>query len=210
MTLVFFHGLRVCCYVGGVGGKGYLEQARYVAERLGMTFPPVVVWRPKDVFYGIGQLDALMTFKRLSGTFDFSRYPMVKVELKKKVAEVEKEIDQLELKKKKLIDGSESRDEEQVQSLKALSNRQNEIRRAADFPLLVRNLKLLENVAEVMHLYPCIVDYAVNVGLKETSEQWIAFLKENGSLSSDINLTTNFDDVLQHVQPEYGPRWPNI
>jgi hypothetical protein len=208
MTLVFFHGLRVGCYVGGVGGKEYLEQAKYVAERLGMSFSPVVVWRPRDVYSGVGQLDALMTFKRLSGAFDFSQYPMVEAALKKKVADVEKEVAELELKKKRLMAGSEGMEEERVQSLRALSNRQNEVRRAADFPVLVRGLKLLENVAAVMRLYPCVVDHAVNVGLKETSEQWIAFLKANGNLSSDISLRTGFDDVLQCVQPEHGPIWP--
>jgi hypothetical protein len=210
MALVFFHGLRVGCYVGGVGGKEYLEQAGYVAGRLGMSFSPVVVWRPRDVYFGVGQLDALMMFKRLSGIFDFSQCPMVEAGLKKSVSDVEKEIEALELKKKEIMAGSEGRGEGLFQSLKALSNRQNKIRRAADYPLLVRRLELLKNVAAVMRLYPCVVDYAVNVGLKETSEQWIAFLEEKGDLSSHVNLRTGFDAVLQRIQAEHGPVWPNV
>jgi hypothetical protein len=204
MPLVFFQGLRVGCYVGGVGGQEYLEQARYVAERLGLSFSPVVVWRPRDVYCGVGQLDALTTFKRLSGTFDFSQYAMVEAGLKKRVAEVEEEVDSLESEKKNLMAGSVGGEEERVQRLKALSNRQNMVRRVAGFPLLVRNLKLLGNVAGVMRLCPCIVDYAVNVGLRETSEQWMTFLKGDGSLSSDVSLRTGFDDVLQCVRPEHG------
>ena len=194
MPLVFFHGLRVACYVGGLGGKEYLEQARYVAERLGMSFPPVVVWRPRDVYFGLGQLDALMVFRNVTGTFDFSQCSRVEADLKGKIAQVQGRIDEFEEQKKQLT-GSGGRKEELIQKLKVLSVRESEVRRGANFSVLVRNLRLLENVAAVMDLYPCVVDYAVNVGLKETSEQWIAFLHGNGSLSADVNLRTGFDDV---------------
>jgi hypothetical protein len=194
MPLVFFHGLRVACYVGGLGGKEYLEQARYVAERLGMSFPPVVVWRPRDVYFGLGQLDALMVFRNVTGTFDFSQCSRVEADLKGKIAQVQGRIDEFEEQKKQLT-GSGGRKEELIQKLKVLSVRESEVRRGASFSVLVRNLRLLENVAAVMDLYPCVVDYAVNVGLKETSEQWIAFLHGNGSLSADVNLRTGFDDV---------------
>lgn len=204
MPLVFFHGLKVGCYVGGVGGKEYLEQARYVAEGLGMAFPPVVVWRPRDVYFGVGQLDALLTFRDFSGTFDFSQYVRVEAELREKVAEVQSRIDELEVQKKQLCASSGGRKEEQIQDLKVLSARQNDVRREADFSVLMRNLGLLENVAAVMDLYPCVVDYAVNVGLKETSEQWIAFLRGNGSLSSNVSLRTEFDDVVACAQSGLG------
>ena len=85
-----------------------------------------------------------------------------------------------------------------------MSAKQNDVRREAGFPVLMRNLGLLENVAAVMDLYPCVVDYAVNVGLKETSEQWIAFLRGNGSLSSNVSLRTEFDDVVACVQSGLG------
>jgi hypothetical protein len=70
--------------------------------------------------------------------------------------------------------------------------------------VLARNFKLLENVLAVMRLYPCIVDYAVNVGTAAISEQWIAFLKENGSLSSNVSLKTEVDGLGNSVQPEFG------
>jgi hypothetical protein len=195
MPLVFFHGLRAGCYVGGVGGSDYLEQAKYVAQRLCMNFPPAVVWRPKDVYLGIGQLDALMTFRDISGTFDFSLYARVEDDLRRRIAEVQGKIDELEEEKKKICASSGEKTEEQVRDLKVLSARQCDLRRGVNFPVLMRNLGLLENVAVVMDLYPCIVDYAVNVGLKETSEQWIAFLQGNGNLSSNVSLRTGFDDL---------------
>lgn len=206
MPLVFFQGLGVGCYVGGVGGTEYLKQAQFVAERLNMTFSPVVVWRPRDVYFGVGQLDALMLFRKLSGTFDFSQYAQVKASLREKVAEVKRTIDELEAQKKQLCAGSGGRNEEQIQNIKALSMRQSEVRREANFSVLVRNLGLLENVAAVMDLYPCIVDYAVNVGLRETSEQWIAFLQRNGSLASNVYLKTEFDNVEACAQSGFGGR----
>ena len=204
MPLVLFHGLGVDCYVGGVGGTEYLKQAQFVAGHLNMTFPPVVVWRPRDVYFGVGQLEALMLFKKLSGTFDFSQYAQVAADLRAKAADVQHTIDELEEKKKQFCVGSGTRSEEQIENLKALSMKQNEVRRAANFSMLARNLGLLENVAAVMDLYPCIVDYAVNVGLKETSEQWIAFLRRNGSLSSNVSLQTRFDDVLACAESVLG------
>ncbi|MBN1245162.1 bacillithiol biosynthesis BshC [Candidatus Bathyarchaeota archaeon] len=204
MPLVLFHGLGVDCYIGGVGGTEYLKQAQFVAENLNITFPPVVVWRPRDVYFGVGQLEALMLFRKLSGTFDFSQYAQVEAGLQEKAAAVQRAIDELEEKKKQFCMGSGARSEEQIQNLKALSMKQSEVRRAANFSLLARNLGLLENIAAVMNLYPCIVDYAVNVGLKETSEQWVAYLRRNGPLSSNISLQTRFDNVLACAQSVLG------
>jgi hypothetical protein len=191
MPLVFFDGLKVCCYVGGVGGSEYLRQAKYVAEHMDLAFPPVVIWRPKDVYCGIGQLEALLTFRNLSGTSDFSRYQDVKRGLEDKIAHVEKSVEELELYKKDLANSVESKSEETIRRVKAASIKQNEIRREARFSLLTRKLKLLENAVAVADLHPCIVDYAVNVGLKETSNQWAAFLNTNGNLSENLALKTD-------------------
>jgi hypothetical protein len=204
MPLVFFHGLGVGCYVGGVGGTEYLKQAQFVADHLNMAFSPVVVWRPRDVYFGVGQLDALMLFRKLSGTFDFSQHTQVEASLRGNVAEVQRSIEELEAQKKQICADCGGRREEKIQNLKSLSMRQNEVRREANFSMLMRNLGLMENVAAVMDLYPCIVDYAVNVGLKETSEQWIAFLRNNGSLSSNISLRTKFDNFALYAQQGFG------
>jgi len=203
MPLIFFDGLKVCCYVGGLGGKAYLHQAKYVAECMGTTFPPVVVWRPKDIYLGVGQVEAIMTFKKLSGTFDLSQYSATEARMGEEIAGVKRKIDELELQKRELADHVEMKREEMIERMKALSVSQHEIRREVGFSSLSRNLKLLQNVKAVMHLYPCIVDYAVNVGLGSTSEQWIAFLKKDGSLSSTVRLRSDFDDFVRHIGPPF-------
>jgi hypothetical protein len=199
MPLIFFHGLKVACYVGGVGGQEYLIQAKHVANRLGLSFCPVIIWRPRDSYFGIGQLSALMYFKRISGMSDLSQYETIKDAYKKKVAEIDEKIKEIELHKANIIANPELKKEEQIKTLKDLASKQNDIRRATQYPVLMRDLKLLENVANVMSLRPCIVDYGVNIGLKQTSEQWLSYLTEANDLSSDVNLRTIYDDILQYI-----------
>lgn len=206
MPLVFFDGLGVCCYVGGIGGQEYLWEARHVAEHLGMSFPPVVVWRPLDVYFGVGQLDALMRFRMFSGTFDFSKYAAVVAELRKKVDNIEGEIKWLARKQKNVADDAGLGKEEKIEKIKAISIRQTSIRKETGFPLLVRDLKILGNVGSVLKLFPCIVDFAVNVGLKATSEQWIESLKNNADLSMDVRLRTVLEVIVQQIQPGFQLR----
>jgi hypothetical protein len=200
MPLIFFPGLGVSCYVGGVGGKEYLVQAKNVAQRLKLIFSPIVVWRPKDVYNGIGQLSAIMTFKRLSGTSDLNQYLIVDAEFRDKIIEIEKSLQDLELQKQKVRDDFKITKEEKIKALKDLASKQNELRKTSDFPVLVHNYKLLKNVAAVVNLHPCIIDYAVNIGLKQTSEQWMTFLEKNGDLLSDIKLAIIVDQEKYHIK----------
>jgi hypothetical protein len=197
--LMFFEGLHVLCYVGGTGGREYLQQAKYVAERMRMTFPPIVVWRPKDNYKGIGQLAALSTFRDVSGNLDFSEYHTFKRKLERKITLVQGKIEALELQKQQVAK-EETDIEKKTSKMKALFAMQDCIRRESNYSLLSRNLKLLENIMAVAGLYPCIIDYAVNIGLEETSKQWIGYLKENGNLLSDVRLQTNNNrSTLSHI-----------
>ena len=56
-----------------------------------------------------------------------------------------------------------------------------------------RRFEVLENISAVFDMVPSIIDYAVSVGLKETSAQWIVYLEKNGNLISDVPLKTIFD-----------------
>ena len=201
MPLTFLEGLKVCCYVGGLGGKEYLQEAKYVADHVGILFPPIAIWRPADLYLGVGQLEALMTYRKFSGTFDLSRYSAVVSKLREKVDEIEEETKELKLQKRSVENDAELKEEEKIERIKAVSVRQMRIRKESNYPVLVSNLKLLENVKAVMRLYPCIVDCAVNVGLKATSDQWVAFLKNDGSLISDVTLQTVFGSPDDYVEP---------
>jgi len=201
MPLVFFDGLKVCCYIGGVGGSDYLRQAQYVARNMGLTFGPVAVWRPRDIYLGLSQFEASTTFQSISGTFDFSRCLQIEECLKEKVADVQRDIEDIELQKRDLVKSKEDR-EKVIQKLKVLSAKQVEIRNKSNFSVLMRKLRLIENVKTVMHMYPSIIDFAVNVGLKETGEQWTKFLENDGNLLSDLSLHADFDRFVSIVKSQ--------
>jgi hypothetical protein len=79
-------------------------------------------------------------------------------------------------------------DGELKEEIKRISVTQSKFRRSSNLSVISHKLKILENVSTVLDLIPSILDYAVNVGLKETSDQWIRRLGEDGSLSSDVHL----------------------
>ena len=209
MPLIFFDGLKVGCYVGGVGGREYLQQAGFVAGNMGMSFPTVTIWRPKDVYYGVGQLEALIMLGKLSSSFDPSQLPRAKAKLEEKILRVQARIDELESRKKEFTKSMHRKKEGAIERMRLLSSEQNKIRKESNFSLMMHDLKLLNNIDAVMSLYPCMVDYAVNVGLKATSEQWMAFLEENGSFSSDVALKTGFEDFLAKLTRTPVPKLEN-
>jgi hypothetical protein len=207
MPLVFFEGLRVCGYVGGTGGRQYLQQAEYVADQMGIAFPPVVIWRPHDRYLGLGQLEALLTLKKLAGSFDLSQRKAAEGALREKLATVQRRIDELETRKKEIA-GSMGEESEKINEIKYLAKQQDMMRREANSPMLARHLGLLENSERVVKAYPCIIDYAVNLGLRNVSEQWEASLKTAEDLSSDITLRTTMDQQLSRLG--LPSSWPSL
>jgi hypothetical protein len=201
MPLVFFEGLRITCYVSGIGGREYLRQTKHVAEKMGLTFPPTVIWRPKDVYLGIGQLEAIMMYRRISETFDFSKFHEVKKALEKKIAISKERIDEIKLQKQEVARSAISC-EEKVGKERALSFIENQIMKGSGFASLIRDSRLLENVMAVQTLHPSILDYAINIGLEKTNEQWTTFLKENGNLESDVYLGTVLSDSFRFLDPK--------
>jgi hypothetical protein len=119
----------------------------------------------------------------------------VKRGLEDKIVQVKKDVEELELYKKDLANTVKAKSEEIIQKIRAASIKQSEIRKEAKFSLLERNLKLLENVLAVTDLHPCIIDYAVNIGLRKTSDQWVAFLNSNGNLSENLILGTDLPSI---------------
>lgn len=198
MPLILFGGLGVTCYVGGVGGRQYLWQARYVADQMGMTFPPVVIWRPHDRYLGLGQLEALLTLKKLAGSIDPSQRKAADATLRRKLATIQQRIEELEIRKKE-ITSSTGELVQKVNEIKNLAKQQDIVRRENNFAMLARHLGLLENSERVMTLHPCIIDYAVNLGLSNVSEQWEASLRTVEDLESDIIFRTEMDQQISQL-----------
>jgi len=197
MNLVFFKGLGVSWYTSGLGGYKYLMQARYVANKLHIPFPPTIYWRPHDKYLGISQLEALVEFYRITGNFKINNWKKEKKLLKSKIEKTHSILEELETEKEEIVKKmrhatNKNKIEEKLRSIIA---HQNKIKREANLSVLKRDLKILENAPKSLETIPSIIDYAINIGLKQTSEQWIRYLTENGDLSSDINLKSIFDNL---------------
>jgi len=190
MNLVFFSGLMPSCYVGGVGGVRYLMEAQHVAKGLEILFPSIAVWRPRDKYFGVGQIEALLELKRICSDLGTRNLSAAKDLLESRISEIRERLDKLEVSKKENIKrlGDHPNNEELKEEIKRISISQSKIKKSSDLSVINRELKILENVSAVLNLIPSVIDYAVNVGLKETSNQWIEYLSENRSLSSDVHL----------------------
>jgi DNA-binding transcriptional MerR regulator len=198
MPLVFFNGLGVTCYVGGVGGREYLCQAKQVAERMGIAFPPIAIWRPRDRYVGLAQLEALLTLRSITRKSDVQQGDLLVAPLRAKLATIQGKIEELELNKKKIAN-CELDHSLKVEKIRALSEQQNALRRGTNFALAARQLALIENAKRALDLHPCMVDYAINFGMKNAFEQWEAFLNNVGDLRSDINMRTKLDQQLPNL-----------
>jgi hypothetical protein len=190
MVLVFFSGLMPSCYVGGVGGIRYLSEARHAADCLKISFPPVVVWRPHDRYLGVGQLEAILEKEFLCNGVGVHEISTAKDLLDARISEIRDRLEKLEMSKETIMEKlkADPDDSKLRRELKEISISKTEFVRNSNLSIINRELKILQNVSTVLELMPSIIDYAVNVGLEETSDQWIRHLIEKGNLSSDVHL----------------------
>jgi hypothetical protein len=188
--LAFSKGLRFSCYVGGVGGSHYLMEIKYVADRLGISLPPTPIWRPHDRYVGIGQLEASLKLKQICSDLGARDLSSAIDGLKLRIAGTQNCLDNLDFSKNAIMEKlyTNPDDKRLNEELKKISLSQTEIKRSSQLSIIYHKLKILENVPVVLDLIPSIIDYAVNVGLKETSDQWVRHLKEKGILSSEVNI----------------------
>lgn len=198
MALVFFRGLLPSCYVGGAGGIGYLVEAKHVAKGLKIPFPPIAIWRPRDKYSGVAQIEALMESKRICKNFDAPDLLVAKALLDSRVDEIHERIGRLEDLKNRLGERLKEHpnDEELKKGLEDASKTRTRLIRSSNLSVLNHESKILENVSTVLSLMPSIIDYAVNIGLKQTSDQWKQHLIRDGNLSSDINLKSILNQSL--------------
>jgi len=196
MPLVFFLGLGVCCYIGGAGGQSYLRQAKHVADHMNILFPPIAVWRPRDRYHGISQVEALLIYQKISGNYDSSLYTQTVEKIKKEIYEIRKETKEIESRRQEFISPHLDRDAKSDKISEIINVKKYGPNRDDRLPNLLINERLLENISHTLTLYPCIIDYAINTSLQNTSKQWIGFLTEDGTLNSDLYLETNIRTSL--------------
>lgn len=198
MGLIFFNGLRPSCYVGGAGGVEYLIEAEHIAKGLGIPFPPVAVWRPYDKYLGVGQMEALLEIRRICRELTAEDASAAKNALEARVSEIQARLSE--------VDGRKNGVEEELrkcphdkmlsQELREASVRRTEIVKSSHLSVVCHELRTLENATRILDLMPSVIDYAVNVGLKETSTQWMRYLNENGDFASVVKLGSALDQDI--------------
>jgi hypothetical protein len=189
MPLVFFSGLGVTCYVGGIGGYDYLKVACLMAEKLNITYPPVAFWRPQDKYSGIGQMQAMMEFKRITGNNDISRLSEDIFRIKSQINLVDEKLHGLKERINEIVRSVNSENKNIFrEKIKEISMERTKTKKISNYSVMKRNVKILENVPKALDLIPSIIDYAINIGLSETSRQWINFLLIHGCFSTDVSL----------------------
>jgi hypothetical protein len=170
-----------------------------------IAFAPVAIWRPHDRYLGLSQLEALLTLRKLTGGFDQSQRRAAQSGLRDRLAAIHEHIDELETRKKKIADSIGERSEK-INQIMDLARQQDTTRRQNGSAMLARQLGLLENSERVLTVYPCMIDYAVNLGLGNVSEQWEASLRAIGDLRSDVTLRSALDQQLPLLGLQ--PSWP--
>ncbi|MDD1775869.1 MAG: hypothetical protein LUP94_00780 [Candidatus Methanomethylicus sp.] len=207
MILTFFKGFLPSCYVGGVGGMTYLQEVQHIAKSMDIPLPPIAIWRPRDRYLGVGQLEALLQLERMQSFLGSTDYASAKILMEQRIAEIRRRTEELQESKRAVYRQLEKNpgDATLKQQLMKLNSDQAAHNRSSDYHGLSRDMVILGNIPNTLYLAPSIIDYAVNIGIKETSEKWLQHLKNSGNLLSEVPmesvLTCQKGD--EHGLPKY-------
>lgn len=195
MALIFFKGLDVIGYVGGVGGRRYLFEAQQIATALKLPFPPVTDWRPHDRYLGLGQLEAILESQRILKQYKVRSLSAASDRINEVITGKNAEIAIHDQKKQALVEKLRTENGQRSEVLSAIKNVatiSTQLKRECN--LLNLELTLINNISTIDTLYPSIIDYAINIGLPETSEQWIHHLINDQSLTADVLMKSLWEN----------------
>src|ERR687884_353169 len=177
ILLLLSRDLGIACYASGTGGSmDYAVVGSMVFKALSVNTMPTVIWSSKDIYYGIGQSEAL-EFVQLTKQSDIAPYLE---SLKQKDAEYRNKIIPIIAERNHRVKSGES-----IQTLLGnlfnLKEQQREVRRA---------IKMTQKVKNAVNMSPCFVDYAINFGVANTEIQWRENLLNNNNLASPVIMKT--------------------
>lgn len=159
MPLAFARAMDISCYVGGIGGLGYLMHSRAISEHLNSPFPPTPFWQVHDNYIGIETLASTWEARRISASYGLSNLEHNPQDILKTANVASAELNG------RMKDGKIPKT--------AISERERQ---------------LLEQIPQSLKISSCAVGYAINIGIGSTYEQWVTFLNNGGALHSPVNL----------------------
>jgi len=175
ILLLLSRELNTSCYVTGTGGSlQYTLVASKVFKALNINPPSVILWPSEDKYMGIGQREALSHSEYIN-----------KDEIKNYLETLH---DTVEKKRSAILPLIRERDalikknlpiEQHLEKIFALKESQRTLR------TLMKKMKKVVNAVE---LRPCIIDYAINYGIKDVESIWKLALQKNGDLFSPITF----------------------
>jgi hypothetical protein len=175
ILLLLSRDLGICCYASGTGGSmGYTMVGRLAFKELFIKMPVTVVWASDDFYSGVGQREALQSL-RFKNSAEVIKYAE---QLRITLSNFNANVAPLLSKRADLAkDGQDIQDI--LKELAVLKQKQRNARQL---------LKISDKVLTASTLKPCIVDYAVNFGLKNTESMWRYSLIENDDLAKPITM----------------------
>src|SRR5918911_1063645 len=177
ILLLLSRDLGIACYASGTGGSmDYAVVGSMVFKALSVNTMPTVIWSSKDIYYGIGQSEAL-EFAQLAKQSDI--VPYLK-SLKEKEVEYRNKIIPIIAERNHRIKSGESI-QTLLEDLFELKEQQRKIR---------RSIKMTQKAKNAVSMSPCFVDYAVNFGVANTEIQWRENLLNNNNLASPVIMKT--------------------
>ena len=173
ILLLLARELNTSCYVTGTGGSlQYTLVASKVFKALNINPPSVILWPSEDRYIGIGQKEALSHSEHTN-----------KLEIKKFLETMHDTVEEHRstimplIKERDLLIKKSLPIEQHLEKIFVIKESQRTIR------TLMREMKKVVNAIE---LRPCIVDYAINYGIKDVESIWKLALQQNGDLFSPI------------------------
>jgi hypothetical protein len=173
ILLLLSRELNTSCYVTGTGGSlRYTLVASKVFKALDIPSPTAILWPSSDKYHGIGQIEAIQN----SDEKDAQTMQSYLKGLYRTVEEERSSIIPLIRERDVLIEGN-----------LPINTVLNKI-----FIIKERQRKLKYHITKTkkaigaLELKPCIIDYAVNFGIKELEPIWISALRDKDDLFSPV------------------------
>ena len=172
LALLLSRELGITCYVSGTAGIRYLVYGSFAFRELSVNMPLTLIWPSKDIYYGIGQSEAL----ELVGLTKHSDVVPYMESLKQKEVDYTNKITTLIAERSKRINAGEP-----IQTLLS------EICDLKEECIRIRHLIVnVDKVKNAVNLNPCFIDYAVNFGMAYIEKQWCQNLVNNDTLNAPI------------------------
>jgi hypothetical protein len=169
--------LNSTCYVSGSGGLDYMAYGCHTYDALNIKRPVNIFWPARDVYTGCGQLEALHHI----GVEIQSDVDVYLKSLREKEIELRENIKPI-LEERELRIRSGRPIEKLLSDLFILKHEQRQNR---------KKIKVAENAKNAINLMPCIIDYAINFGVKNMELQWHKSLLKNNSLYLPVKLAND-------------------